>query len=115
MKMVTDLTYLNNMSGGNSEIIKEMIEIFNEQSKHYIVDMQKYLDEKNYSLLGKLAHKAKSSVAIMGMNELADDLKTLEIKAKEGKDPETYPGYVEKFIGLTKQAIAELEEIAAKL
>lgn len=113
--MVTDLSYLSNMSGGSSEIIKEMIGIFNEQSKEYIRDMQKYLDEKNYLLLGKLAHKAKSSVAIMGMNELAADLKTLEIITKDEKDIESYPAYVEKFISLTKQAMAELEEVAAKL
>jgi HPt (histidine-containing phosphotransfer) domain-containing protein len=103
------------MSGGSGEIIKEMITIFNDQSKEYIRDMQKYLDEKNYSLLGKLAHKAKSSVAIMGMSELAGDLKTLEINTKDEKDIESYPAYVEKFIRLTKQAMAELEEAAAKL
>lgn len=113
--MVTDLSYLNSMSGGSSDVIKEMIAIFNEQSKEYIMEMQKYLDEKNYLLLGKLAHKAKSSVAIMGMNDLAADLKTLEINTKTEKDVEMYPVYVEKFIRLTKQAIAELEEIAAKL
>ena len=113
--MVTDLSYLNNMSGGSREIVKEMISIFNEQSKDYICDMQKYLDEKNYLLLGKLAHKAKSSVAIMGMDDLAADLKTLEINTKDEKDVESYPAYVEKFIRLTKQAMAELEDIAAKL
>lgn len=103
------------MSGGSNEIIKEMISIFNEQANDYIRDMQKYLDDKNYGLLGKLAHKAKSSVAIMGMNELAADLKTLEIKTKDEKDIETYPSYVEKFITQTKLAITELEEISAKL
>lgn len=103
------------MSGGSNEIIREMIGIFNEQSEEYIRDMQKYLDEKNYLLLGKLAHKAKSSVAIMGMNELAADLKTLEINTKEEKDIESYPAYVEKFIDLTKQAMAELKEVASKL
>ncbi|NJK97726.1 MAG: hypothetical protein HC905_24970 [Bacteroidales bacterium] len=38
--MITDLSYLNNMSGGSNEIIKEMIGIFNEQSVEYIRDMQ---------------------------------------------------------------------------
>jgi HPt (histidine-containing phosphotransfer) domain-containing protein len=103
------------MSGGNTEVIKEMIHIFNEQSLEYIRDMQAYLDEKNYVLLGKLAHKAKSSVAIMGMTELAADLKTLELNTIEAKDVDSYPLFVEKFIRLTKQAIAELEEIAVKL
>ncbi|NJK97727.1 MAG: hypothetical protein HC905_24975 [Bacteroidales bacterium] len=49
------------------------------------------------------------------MNELAADLKTLEINTKEEKDIESYPACVEKFISQMKQAITELNEIAAKL
>ena len=113
--MITDLTYLNNMSGGNPEIIKEMISIFNEQVQEYIVDMQKLLDEKNYVQLGKLAHKAKSSVAIMGMNDLAADLKSLELLTKEEKEIESYPGYVKKFVQLCQQALSELKDVHDKM
>jgi HPt (histidine-containing phosphotransfer) domain-containing protein len=113
--MITDLTYLNNMSSGNPEIVKEMIGIFVEQAHEYIRDMPKHLDEKDYLALGKLAHKAKSSISIMGMTELAADLKTLELLTKENKDIETYPSYVEKFLSLTKIAIEELKESASKL
>ena len=113
--MITDLTYLNNMSGGSPEIVKEMIGIFIEQANEYLQDMPKYLEEKDYSSLGKLAHKAKSSISIMGMTDLAADLKTLELLAKESTDIESYPAFVEKFIFQTKSAIAELSDIASKL
>jgi len=113
--MITDLTYLKNMSGGSSEIVKEMIGIFVEQANEYISDMQKYLTEKDYLALGKLAHKAKSSISIMGMSDLAVDLKTLELLTKDNAETESYPGFVEKFITQTKQAIIELEEVALKL
>jgi HPt (histidine-containing phosphotransfer) domain-containing protein len=113
--MITDLTYLKGMSGGSSDIIKEMIGIFIEQTQEYIVDMQKHLDEKDYLSLGKLSHKAKSSVAIMGMNDLAADLKTLELLTKDSKDIETYQGYVDKFITQCKAAISELNEIQGNL
>ena len=113
--MITDLTYLSNTAGGNPEIIKEMIDIFIEQVKEYIRDMQKFLDEKDYMALGRLAHKSKSSVAIMGMNELAADLKTLELMAKEGKEIETYPSLVEKFVKQCEIAITELRETKTKL
>jgi HPt (histidine-containing phosphotransfer) domain-containing protein len=113
--MITDLTYLKGMSGDNPQIIKEMITIFVEQAEGYILDMQKHFDEKDYVALGKLAHKAKSSISIMGMNELAADMKTLELLTKEGKEEEKYPGYVDKFITQTKDAIAELKEISSKL
>lgn len=113
--MITDLTYLNNMSGGSPEIVKEMIGIFIEQANEYLRDMPKYLDEKDYLSLGKLAHKAKSSISIMGMNDLAADLKTLELLTKDTAEVESYPKFVEKFLSQTKGAITELSEIASKL
>jgi len=103
------------MSGGSPEIVKEMIGIFVEQANEYIKDMQVFLDEKNYLALGKLAHKAKSSISIMGMTDLAADLKTLELLTKDNAEVESYPGFVEKFIALTKTAIEELNEVAANL
>ncbi len=113
--MVTDLTYLTSMAGGNPEIIKEMIQIFIEQVEEYIKEMHKYLDEKDYISLGKLAHKSKSSVAIMGMNDLATELKTLELLAKESKEPEKYSMMVENFESQCKTAISELQESKIKL
>ncbi len=113
--MITDLTYLKSMSGENPEIIKEMIVIFIEQAEGYISDIQKNFDEKNYMALGKLAHKAKSSISIMGMNDLAADMKTLELLTKEGKEEENYAGFVKKFVTQTQQAIDELKETASKL
>jgi HPt (histidine-containing phosphotransfer) domain-containing protein len=113
--MLTDLSYLSGMSGGNPDIIKEMITIFNEQTQEYIIEFQKLLDEKNYLQLGKLAHKAKSSVAIMGMTELAADLKKLELLTKDNSETETYPAFVEKFIAQSKVAIEELKEVYSNL
>jgi HPt (histidine-containing phosphotransfer) domain-containing protein len=103
------------MSGGNPDIIKEMITIFIEQAAEYLRDMRQHLDDKNYVALGKLAHKAKSSISIMGMNELATDMKTLELLTKENKEVESYPALVEKFIVQTKIAMDELKEVALKL
>jgi HPt (histidine-containing phosphotransfer) domain-containing protein len=113
--MITDLTYLNNMSGGSPEIVKEMIGIFIEQANEYVRDMQLHLDNKDYLALGKLAHKAKSSISIMGMTDLAADMKTLELLTKDNNEVETYPAFVEKFIVQTNEAMIELKDIASKL
>jgi len=92
-----DLTYLESMAMGSQEMINEMIEIFIEQIPEFTEGLQSLLDQKDYIALGALAHKAKSSVAVMGMNSLANDLKDLEIKAKAGDDPHLYQGLVSKF------------------
>ena len=112
--MKTDLTYLQTMSGGDNNLIHEMIDIFIDQIKEIEEGMAALLEEKNYNSLGKLAHKAKSSVAIMGMNALAKKLKELELLAINNNNIETYPDYLALFSSESKEAIKELREYQLK-
>ncbi len=113
--MKTDLTYLRNMSAGNKDLVLEMIQIFKEQVAEFIKDMNQLLEDKDYENLGKLAHKAKSSISMMGLNDLAVELKTFEIKAKAGIDTEEYPIFISKFRDETEEAVQELEEVSANI
>ena len=58
-----------------------------------------------------IAHKAKSSVAIMGMEKQSNDLKTLELLAKEEKDTEKYLQIIQTFEEDCKKAVEELRLI----
>jgi HPt (histidine-containing phosphotransfer) domain-containing protein len=109
--MKTDLSYLQEMSGGNKELVVEMINIFKSQVVEFARDMENHLQKREFELLGKLAHKAKSSVSIMGLNNLANDLKTLETLTKEGRNPDTYPDLVSNFKKETTEAIEELNVV----
>jgi HPt (histidine-containing phosphotransfer) domain-containing protein len=103
--------YLDSVSGGDSEIINEIVAMFKEQSVEIYNEMKSLLAEKNYNSLGLLAHKAKSSVAIMGMNDLADMLKIFELNAKAGKDSHLYESYLTRFKSDTEEAVKELEDL----
>ena len=70
-----NLKYLESMAGGDQEIIQEMKELFIAQVPEFIEKLKRYLEEEDYIELGKEAHKAKSSVLIMGMDDLAKDFK----------------------------------------
>ena len=72
-----NLTYLNEMSDGNNDLIIEMIEIYNNQIPEFITYMEESYNNKNWEQLAAIAHKAKSTVAIVGLNNLANDLKNL--------------------------------------
>jgi HPt (histidine-containing phosphotransfer) domain-containing protein len=106
-----NMEYLDSVSGGDPGIINEILSIFKEQSVEIYNEMKSHLASKNYVSLGLLAHKAKSSVAIMGMNELADMLKTFELQARDGKEAQLYESYLERFKRETQVAIAELEDL----
>jgi HPt (histidine-containing phosphotransfer) domain-containing protein len=107
--MRTDLSYLKAMTEGDKSLILELIGIFSTQVEEYMELMQKHLDEQNWTELSKLAHKAKSTVAIMGMKKLSNELRQLELLAKNGENPETYAETIETFKTECREAVRELQ------
>lgn len=103
--------YIDALAGGDQNIIQEIVIMFKDQSIEIYNEMKSLLSEKKYLLLGLLAHKAKSSVAIMGMNDLALMLKTFELQAKEGIEPELYESYTIRYKTETEAAVKELEDL----
>lgn len=107
--------YLDMVTGGDSGLVKEIVDIFREQVGEMRSEMRSLLEAGDYAALGELAHKAKSSVAIMGMDNLADMLKTLEISAKTGSDAELYESYISRFDNETSSALSELDDLISNL
>lgn len=105
-----NVSYIEEVCGGDKEIIAEMVQIFTDQVPEIIYELKSLLENKNYYDLGLIAHKAKSSVAIMGMSDLASKLKDLELKAKAGEEIERYEEYINDYILQTAEAISELKE-----
>lgn len=85
------------MTEGNKELILEIIDIFVVQVEEFWIEMQDLLNKKDYDSLGKLAHKAKSSVAIIGMDAMSKKLKELEILCMEEKNTEIYQEVISNF------------------
>jgi HPt (histidine-containing phosphotransfer) domain-containing protein len=107
--MIADLNYLKTMSGGDPIFIREMIVLFREQIDEYKLIMPELLQKKKYLELSKVAHKAKSSVAVMGMSEAAELLKELEILAQDGLEVERYGRMINEFLEQSQLALKELE------
>ncbi|MGQ9619664.1 MAG: Hpt domain-containing protein [Bacteroidales bacterium] len=101
--------YIESVAGDDKEAIKEIVEIFREQVSEISAEMKELYEASDYYNLGLLAHKAKSSVAIMGMENLASMLKTFELQAKEGLEKEKYITYISDFEHDTAEAIVELD------
>ncbi len=106
-----DLEYLESMSLGN-DMIAEMIDLFVQQIPEFTEGLTSLLASGDYPALGALAHKAKSSVAAMGMNSTAADLKTLELTAKAGEEKENYPLLIQRFIDQVTVTAKELTAYA---
>jgi HPt (histidine-containing phosphotransfer) domain-containing protein len=111
----TDLSYLKEITGGESDIVIEMIEMFLDQVQEFKENLTNYLNDKNYVDLGKEAHKAKSSVLIVGMEELGKNLKKLQLLTEANAEIETYPNYVAMFMEQIAAAEQELQDELKKL
>jgi HPt (histidine-containing phosphotransfer) domain-containing protein len=103
-----DLKYLNEISDGKKDLMMEMVQIFNSEVPGYIRSMNQYYESGNWEALGKLSHKAKASASIMGMKQLASDLKDLELLAQEQKDTRLYPALLKS---IEDQFLAAMEEL----
>ncbi|NOZ45380.1 MAG: response regulator [Chlorobi bacterium] len=110
-----NLKYLENISDGNNDLINGMIDIFKTQVPEFIKEFREYLKAKNWESLGAAAHRAKSSLAMMGITELEEDIKNLEIFAKQEKNIELFPGIIDKFETICNESIPELDKIKNQL
>jgi HPt (histidine-containing phosphotransfer) domain-containing protein len=81
---IINLTYLESISDGDKGIIKELVNIFVEQLPEFYEGFEENLKKKDWLKIASFAHKAKSSVLSMGMEELGGkDLKNLELICKQ--------------------------------
>ncbi|HOB83252.1 MAG TPA: Hpt domain-containing protein [Bacteroidales bacterium] len=103
--------YLDSVSDGNAEIISELVGMFRSQVAETVTEMRSLLKNKDFYSLGLLAHKAKSSVLIMGMNDLGALLKTFELQAKDGAEADKYESYINRFDHDTGEAVKELDDL----
>jgi HPt (histidine-containing phosphotransfer) domain-containing protein len=102
------------MTDGNPDLIKELIDIFISQADEYTSEMQELYTQSDWQALSRLAHKAKSSVAIMGMNELSEMLKDFELLSRDQKNVDKFPDYIRKFEEDINNACKELKTIKIK-
>lgn len=103
--------YIDSVSDGNIEIMAELVNMFRDQVAETVTEMKSLFEKKDYYSLGLLAHKAKSSVLIMGMNDLGALLKTFELQAREGAETDKYESYINRFDHDTGEAVKELDDV----
>lgn len=110
-----NISYIESVTGADKEIVSELVDLFRVQVDEISREMKSLLEKKDYYSVGLLAHKAKSSVAIMGMSEMAALLKTFELEAKESVNSEKYASYITSFETDTKKALVELDSYLKEL
>jgi len=106
-----NLRYIESIGENDGKFKNDLIRIFKEQLPILTMDLKNYYNTQNYKMLSAIAHKAKSSVALMGIEVLRLDMEKLEQDAKIGKNPETYGELIKRFITIGKEVLNEIKDL----
>lgn len=110
-----NVDFINEMSDGSDELIRDLVNIFIKQVPVFSEQLDFFYEKGDYLSLSRLAHKIKGSAAMMGIEELSKDMKTLENIAKDSKEIEKYPTFISKFKLISTEAIVELNDMLTTL
>lgn len=89
-----DLSYLNQIFQGNQEMIKQIIHLFLQQVPQYITEMEACVARNDLRALHPLAHKAKSSIAMLGLRSLEAKVLRIEQNSREYREVDKLPDLV---------------------
>ena len=104
-----DLSMVEEISGGNEEFVRQMIEVFLETVPESVELINKYYDQKDYFNLHKEAHKLKSTISTVQVPSFIDKLKLIENIAKNENGVEHLPQLIDEFNVVLPQAIDQIK------
>ncbi|MBQ3656051.1 MAG: Hpt domain-containing protein [Bacteroidales bacterium] len=104
-----NMSYLNEVSGGDISIKKEIIEMFFSQMQETSTLLKENLSNRNYQKLSEVAHTTKSSLRVMGAEDIAKKMEELQFTAAKNESTENYPVLVNYFLENIPLVIQELE------
>ena len=112
----TNLTYLNTRTKSNPKMIKEMIEIYLEQTPTLITLMRSSFNTQDWKSLSSAVHKMIPSFSIMGMNT---DFEEMARRVQEFANTQLHSDSIEEMVlqleTVCGQACEELKEELRRL
>jgi HPt (histidine-containing phosphotransfer) domain-containing protein len=104
MTKLYNLNNLKSMIGDDLKAVEEFVSLFLDTSQQTMETLNAAYDEENYTQVGAMAHKLKSSIDLMGIDALKTDIRTIE---KIGKNQDD--------LGELKTLLPRLNEIMEKV
>lgn len=86
--MTISFKYFDEITFGDKNLMKEFIEIFEEQIPEFVNDFKEALANQDYIKIAAVAHKAKSTISVFGMQKWEEQLKDIQTKIHQNIIPE---------------------------
>lgn len=87
--------YLNELTGNNSELVKEFVQEGLLIAQESVASISKALDERDFLEIGRICHMLKSSMKIFGSDYVETKLASLEKLTETLDDSQIRPSTLE--------------------
>lgn len=115
MSDIINLNYLKEISGGDTNFIKEMLELYIATTATEAILFKELYEKKDISGIGHLAHKMKAPIQMLGATDLYNTIKGIEDSCKTGLNLDLLPTNIDKVIHLVDESIVEVKTLITGL
>lgn len=105
-----DLQFVEEMSGGNEEFIKQLIELFIESVPESVQNINTYYQTDNHDKLCREIHKLKSTIRTVRIPAFAEEIDEMEKLSKTGENPKRLKELIFKFNEVVPAAVEQLKD-----
>jgi HPt (histidine-containing phosphotransfer) domain-containing protein len=106
---VTDLTYLTELSKGDTNFVKEMIDIFLAENPAEITQLEQAIEKTDFEKIKFISHHMKSTIPFVGLDiHIGNDIYQIENLAGEKKEIETIRTHFAPIKSICQKAFQEL-------
>ena len=104
-----NLDYLNLMTDGDDDMKKVMIDMLFEELPQELTKMNELYAAGDLEELKAVSHQMKSTLAVIGNDQMTNANKTLEATLKDGSGTHKIPALLATLTELQTKVIAELQ------
>ena len=100
---------VQSVSGGDQGFIKKMVALFIETVPQNVEDLKQAMNAENWDLVGKTAHKLKSTIDSMGIKSIRQEIRTVEANARQKESLQEIPSLVTNIDSVIRECIGQLK------
>ena len=104
-----DLSMVEAISGGDQSFILKMLQLFLDTVPVSLREMRTLTDKRQWPELSKVAHKLKSTIDSVGIAELKQPIRDVELNGKSGSNVEAIPAQVKTIIEVMNKVMAKIK------
>lgn len=105
-----DLSYLEEITGGDNEMMLEMLDLFISDIPTHVQNIRSYANDGKLIEMGKEAHKVKPTMQYIGLGDMLELVKTLETYGKNEESDKDIDSLVSQLEIKTEEILPMLEE-----